>query len=236
MMNQVKPTRHKPAWLKVLVGLGIGIGLLLVAAYLLLFHVLYSFADLPLLFRPLPSDEDMIANFHEHRAQFEYLVWVFQQDPSILVKFHSLIPTPEIRATMDQINVSLVHADGFIWVAPDPYSRDPDVLERMLPSYVPRGDYLHLSAQSRKLSGVKLSYTYGTVITFQYDLISKNYYYIPLIPQVFSHGDLRFPAHPATGYSRIVESLNKYPPNFGQYDCLYKQIEPHWFIEMCRRK
>jgi hypothetical protein len=233
-MNQNAPAKHRATWLKALVGLGLGIVLLFISAYLLLFHAFFSSADLPLLFRPLPSDEDMIANFHKHRTEFERLVRIYQQDPSIHVEFDELIPTPEIETAMGRINVSSVRADGHIWIPPDPYSRDLDVVKRLAPTYFQRGDYCHLSAQSRKLSGVKLSYACGTIITFEFNLISKGYYYVPIIPEVYGE-TLRLPTHPMTGYRRIAGSLNGYPSDFKQYDCLCRQIEPHWFIEMCRR-
>ncbi|AFM24975.1 hypothetical protein [Desulfomonile tiedjei] len=232
-MSQDAHAKQRLTWLKVLLCLGLSIFLLFTACYLLFFLAFYSFADLPLLFRPLPSDEEMIANFQDHRTEFERLVWIYQQDSRVPVEFNSLIPTPEINTIMRRVNVSSVSADGYQWIPPDPYSRDIDIIKRKSPKCFQRGGYLHYDAQSRKLSGVLLGYTYGKKITIEGNLISKKYYYIPFVPKV-TNRNLSFPTTPMAGYNRITESLNNYPQEFGQYDCLYKQIEPHWFIVMCR--
>lgn len=226
-MNQNATKRRKPLWIKVLVGLALGIALLFMGAYLLLFHVFYSFDDLPLLIRPLPSDEQMIANFREHRADFERLVRIYRDDlsiPSNVVGF--LEPTPEIIGITRRIKVDLVRSDGMVWIPPKPYSNEPSLSKQKAQLQFP---------ERRKFSGVKLEYAYGTVITYHFGLISKNYYYIPVIPRI-SHGRLSLTLSPPGGDPEIAETLNSYPAKFSQYDCLCKQIEPHWFIEMCRRK
>jgi hypothetical protein len=225
MANKEGTKKRKAIWLRVLLGLGLGMALLFVSAYLLLFHLFYSFADLPLLLRPLPSDEQMIANFHQHRADFERLVQIYREDLSIPTDFILLQPTPQIKDLMARINVDSVEGDGMVWMPPDPYSTDPTFLER-------KYSFDHLP-QRRNFSGVKLGYAYGTVITYHLGLISKNYYYIPLVPRV-SDGQLVLTASPAGGLPHVAETLNNYPSKFGLLECFCKQIEPHWFIEMCR--
>ena len=198
------------------------------AAYLLLFHAFYSFADLPLLIRPLPTDEQMIANFREHRADFERLVRIYRDDPSIRVNVIGILqPTPEIKAVMARINVDSVEGDGMVWMPPDPYANEPSISKQ-------KAELNHWP-QKRKFSGVKLNYAYGTVITYHFGLISKDYYYFPLIPRV-SGGVLVLTGSPAGGYPRVAKTLNSYPAKFPQYDCFCREIEPHWFIEMCRRE
>jgi hypothetical protein len=49
-------------------------------------------------------------------------------------------------------------------------------------------------------------------------------------------GQLWFPAHPFFGVifkERLLPSLNTYPPNWNKSQCVYRQIEAHWFIAMC---
>jgi hypothetical protein len=227
-MNPNTAERRKPRWVRLLIAVGVGVGLLFVATYMSLFHAFYSFDDLPILLRPLPTDEEMIANFQRHRADFERLVRIYREDlsvPNNVVGF--LLPTPEIKAAMDRIHVDLVQGDRMVWIPPDPYSRDATFLKQ-------KNSLSHLP-QQRKFSGVKLSYTYGTVIRYQGDLVCKDYCYVPLIPRE-SGGQLVLTGSPAGGYPRVAETLNTYPPKFGQFDCLCRQIEPQWFIEMCRRK
>lgn len=176
MANKEGHRTRKAVWLRVLLGLAIGIGLLIVSSYLLMFHAFYSLADLPLLLRPLPSDEEMITNFQRHRADFERLVQIYREDLSIPTDFILLQPTPQIRNLMSRINVDAVEGDDMVWIPPDPYSKD-------LSSRKQKADVDHWP-QKRKFSGVKLSYAYGEIITYHFNLISKNYYYVPFIPQI----------------------------------------------------
>lgn len=225
MASKEATRTRKSIWLRIILGLAIGIALLFVSTYLLMFHAFYSFADLPLLLRPLPSDEQMIANFHQHRADFERLVQIYREDLSIPTNvIGHLEPTPQIKGLMSRINVDAVEGDGMVWMLPDPYSNDPSFVKQRTGIRWP---------EKRKFSGIKLGYACGTIITYHFGLISKNYYYVPLTPRV-SNGRLLLILSPPGGDPWITETLNSYPLEFRQYDCFCKQIEPHWFIEMCR--
>lgn len=182
--------------------------------------------DLGLL-RALPSDEEMITNFHEHRADFERLVHIYRQDLSVPTDVvGTLLPTPNIAAMMDRIDVTEVHGDGKAWLPPDPYSKEAQSetdLESASMSHRP---------SARKFSGVIFSYPKKR--KFKYlTPVHKDYYFIPLLPMVES-GKLKLIGEPYE--VRIVPDLNRYPPDFLPFECVCKQIEQHWFIRMCREK
>jgi hypothetical protein len=251
MMNQNVPIRPRSAspWLKVLIGLSLPI-----VAYCILGIYYNGFADerqcgheegfirklvcgvysmyqihAPF-FRSLPSDEEMIENFNKHRADFERLVHIYREDLSVASEVGHLIPTPEIEAVMDRINVVEVYDDGSVWLPPDPYAKEAES----------RAD-LWIKAASkdpaaRTLSGVRLAYAHGRVIRPKY-LVSawKDYYYVPFVPTI-QNRELRIPGGGSDGPARVLPTLDTYPPHFKPLECVYRQISPQWFIRMCLGK
>jgi hypothetical protein len=181
-------------------------------------------------FRSLPSDEEMIANFHEHRADFERLVQIYREDLSVPTLFIQLKPTPEVKAIMDRIHVGAVWGDGIIWLPPNPYSTEPSFLKRR------RSLHLKLfsretrqSRETREFSGVMLYYIHPTVMGFKYPL-HKKYYYVPFAPRV-KKGELLLPG--GRGWACMAETLDSWPFDCRLSQCAYRQIEPHWLIGLC---
>lgn len=109
------------------------------------------------------------------------------------------------------------------WMPPDPYSRDPDFLKRMY-------EFHWFEPEGRKYSGVILMYA-EIVRLNTMDPVYKDYYYVPSIPKIRDQAIL-LPLTPMTGYPRIAQSLDTYPPNFGTFDCAWRQVEPYWFLQM----
>jgi hypothetical protein len=188
-------------------------------------------ADYAPYLRNFPSDEEMIENFHKHRAEFERLVQIYRNDLSVPTNLNSLEPTREVRAVMDRIHVAHVRGDGVLWLPPDPYSKklnpEWDKLERMSRLYSP---------EKRQFSGVILSYAHAEVLRFDYGTrVHKRYYYIPFTPKV-DNGVLVLPVAGIMGFPRVAQTLSKYPPFEWPFECFCRQIEPQWFIEMCQEK
>ncbi len=66
--------------------------------------------------------------------------------------------------------------------------------------------------------------------------VYKQYYYLPMIPKV-QDGWLVVPGSPIPGGTgRIWKSLNSYPDNFREFECVYRRIEAHWYIQMCQER
>jgi len=108
--------------------------------------------------RSLPSDDEMIANFHKHRADFDRLAQIYRGDLSVPTDFDFLQPTPEVKRLMDRINVAWVEGDGVIWLPETADSTRPDLLrykrELLAKPYSP---------ERRKFSGVILGYAHKKV-------------------------------------------------------------------------
>jgi hypothetical protein len=182
-------------------------------------------------FRFLPSDEEMIAHFQTHRADFERLVQIYREDPSLPNRFGSIgydEQPPEVKALMARINVSGMRSDWTIWLPPDPYSEVARQQSRIL-VLVPM---LHRgNPEARRFSGVLIRYGHPLVIRLDKHLskVWKGYYYTPFPPRV-ENGLLKKPA----GGNRLFPTLNTYPSRLITGTCFCRQFDPNWFIEMCQ--
>lgn len=189
---------------------------------------LHSEVGLDSLIRRLPSDEEMIRNFQEHREGFEGLVRAFGHDPSLPFDTFGqcIMPTPAIAEIMKYVGVDTLCTDRTRWTQPDPYAKDA------------RSRGCHSKTSCRELSGIRFAYDHGDVVRLNTLLpaVSKLYYYIPLEPEI-KDGRLRIP-YPGgpLGNAYFSDNLNEYPPDFESSDCAYRKIESHWFIELCQGK
>jgi len=224
-MNQELPKGGTGFRQKLLLGLGLSVGGLLTAyMVLVLTFVIYAWSgELMPMLRFLPSDEEMVAHFQRHRADFERLVQLYREDPrrGVMIK-----PTREMKTIMKRIKVNGIAPDQRIWLPPDPYSgqarREIETLR--LRRKADRGD-----PEARKFGGVILDYTPEPVIRLKnLSYVAKEYYYTPLVPKV-EGGLLKTP----DVNWRIFPTLNRYPPDLWAMQCAYRQFEPQWFIRMC---
>ncbi|MEW6532819.1 MAG: hypothetical protein AB1473_18460 [Thermodesulfobacteriota bacterium] len=248
----IEPKRRPPG-LRILIGLGLFIALIIVAILALQVY-LNGFAGVPRCkdeigfwgklwcgvaetyeddapyFRGLPTDEQMIAHFRKNRADFERLVQIYRQDPKLpnrwgMVDYQEL--DREKQAIMARVGVNGMRGDLQSWVPPDPYSAEAQNQVANL--------HLFREAQEgtpkgRKYSGVILSYAHPPVIRLNADLawVFKGYYYTPFVPNV-ENDRLKKPR----GNEWISPTLNRYPSNLACGDCVYRQFEPQWFIRLC---
>ena len=87
--------------------------------------------------------------------------------------------------------------------------------------------------------------------TLRYGCVWKTYYFFPEEPRVedgtlFWSAQTTYLGDPNGQYyekegvtifnikNRVLSSLNRFPDNWQQFDCVYRRIEPQWFIAMCR--
>lgn len=184
--------------------------------------------------RSPPSDEEMIDHFRKHRSDFERLVQIYREDPSLPNRFGIVWePTPEIEEIMKRINVRLLRTDWCVWLPPDPYSEDAKTrIETLqLNRKIHGGD-----AEARQYSGVLLGYAHPPVrrrggIVEYFSQVFKGYYYTPFPPRI-ERGRLKRPF--GCGDEWIFPTLDLYPSEFTSEWCVYRQFEPQWFIEMCQ--
>ena len=181
---------------------------------------------------PLPSDEEMIAHFQAHRAEFEELVELFRNYRPQPADSPAWDDIPEIRVRRERIGVRYVTPQLGYWL-PDPYSVETGkhVLELILSHQF--GQFEVRRYSTLKLVPADKRYYRGSV---RYGTIWKDYHHFPETPKV-EDGRLWWPANEKgemNDKDRVFSSLNGYPPNWEKGDCVYRRIELHWFIRMCR--
>lgn len=202
----------------------VGVPIVLLLAPILYF--VHLELDLGSLIRTLPSDEEMIANFREHREDFEKLVKIYQYDSSARFDAFSLVPSPQVEAIMKRDNVDLLFSDLENWIPPDPYSEEA------------RKQSLSSTKVGRNITGICFNYAHGPVRMGidKFDHVRKGYYYAPVVPRIDK--GRQYPAyellHTPNHRVRLFKSLNKYPDSFLPGECYFRQIEPQWFIKLCR--
>ena len=208
---------------------------------------------------PLPSDEEMIENFKANRAEFVEVVRRYRtyprepnKDPSFWERDGDTLELFR-RAGIDSVD-----AQG-CWL-PDPYSVDTAIrirdafksglamqtgmlykcgAIRIRPATTPRiyhPDYGDTTRHYRN--------------TLLFGVIWKDYYFIPVIPRIedgklfdslrivgkeFPRAQFHEKERVATNqtWSRVLPSLNQLPRNWEEFECVYRQIEPQWFLRMC---
>ena len=211
------------------------------------------------IWNPLPSDEEMIDNFKEHRNEFIEVVhryrsyphteknnsayWYKEGDTLKLFKrakidnisdFGCWLPSPYSIKTAIKYHVMLLSEQGY----------KSDLLYRcgavvIQPATTPRIEHPNVSDTRRH---------YRNTIIF--GAIWKEYVFFPEIPRIDDsillgpmsivgkgfHGST---FHEAEGVAtkqdmfRVFPSLNHLPNNWKGFECVYRQIEAQWFIRMC---
>jgi hypothetical protein len=186
--------------------------------------------------RELPSDDDLIAHFRTHRAEFEELVRLYQTDKRRVWRFEkgNLQPfeTDAYKALLKRVGIRHLSNDGALWL-PDPYSVETAEKARAM-------DVFHAYAYH----GITLYVENMKFSPSVRRLVWKDYFYVPVVPKV-ENGQLWWPRSRHGGdlnrSAPVFASLDDYPPDWlldppGGRGCVYRQIEPQWFLSLCRSR
>ncbi|MHB9119165.1 MAG: hypothetical protein ACYC2R_12955 [Burkholderiales bacterium] len=194
----------------------------------------------------LMSDEAMIAHFKAHRAELAQLVKYFQAfDPT--KPPYSWDASPEVQALKARAGVKWLSEVGPTWL-PNPYSEETAKLRNKLTHEGKFGFNEMRRTASVRISLLKKRDSHG--LLHGYGWIWKEYGYMPQIPKI-EGGKLQHPWGVQTRWagqaphlvwqetirkdsSRVLDSLDGYPPDWKRGECVYRPIEPNWFIVMCR--
>jgi hypothetical protein len=238
MINLNETIKGKPRWMRIMIiVIGLTLPILMLVAGIIVAIWIFEICTCGIsstyelnapYFRSLPSDEEMIAHFQKHRADFERLVQVYREDPLLPTRWGWVVPTPPIKAIMERAKVNEMHSDWIVWMPPDPYSDDAKQkiktlgLSRRASRYDPA---------MRKFGGVFLGYGHPQVRRLNWYLsdVYKGYYYAPFPPRI-EKGRLKTPH----GDKWISPTLDSYPSNLISGNCVYRQFEPQWFLELCQ--
>lgn len=186
-------------------------------------------------YNPLPSDENMISHFHNHRTEIEELVKRYRAwEPSAAIPNWYVVP--ENKALMEQSGVKYIDNNGPIW-PPNPYSKEA---VKQFSDSVSAGKVPSLNPFSTIV--VELTNQddpdrhFAKVLTSSgLHWIFKDLVFIPEVVRIEGE-NLWYPIHEFFGFKykrRLFSSLNEYPSNWIKGECVYRQFETHWFIRMC---
>lgn len=186
-------------------------------------------------YNPLPSDEEMIAHFKEHRTEIEELVKRYREwKPSAEAPIWEELAGN--KPLMKKARVKRVHHSGPAWF-PNPYSKEASkqfddlLMARKIPSLNP---YTNITVELLDEDHPKRHFAWVLTDSGHF-LIFKDLVFIPAIVRI-ENGYLLQPAHPFFGIThkdRVLSTLDRYPPNWKRGECVYRQIETHWFLQMC---
>lgn len=185
-------------------------------------------------YNPLPSDEEMISHFHNHRVEIEELVKRFREwEPSAEAPNWYVV---QDKALMEKAGVKYVDNNSPVWF-PNPYSKeaakqfDESVRAGKVPSLNPFSTIVVelLDENDPKRHFAKVLTSSGLRLIFK-DLV-----FMPEVVRIEGE-NLWLPAHVFFGVRskmRIFPSLNSYPSNWTKGECVYRQFETHWFVRLC---
>lgn len=180
---------------------------------------------------PVPSDEEMIDHFNQHRADFERYVDGFRS-------LHARGQTREwektepVASLKRRANISWLSTLSMGYWIDDPYSVDG--FERSKKIF----QTSTLAENEARYSAIAVSLNDDRFhsIKRKYGHVWKTYLHFPQAPKI-DKGSLVIPPgpiHPSyIGKSYfVVDSLNHYPENWDGR-CHLRRLDSQWFIELC---
>lgn len=190
----------------------------------------------------LPTDEEMIKHFYENRSDIEILVSRYRTyDPGPKKSHDDWMTIADTPLIMKKAKVFRIEYSPLDPWAPNPYSLETAKQQEQvifkknttIPISVPFSFYkqgmlwIEFSPRER--------YREPRLLT---GVVSKTLVFIPEVPKI-EDGYLLGPLRTNGEYSfkiKIVESTD-FIPSWSKYNkfykCVFKQIEPQWFLELC---
>jgi hypothetical protein len=178
---------------------------------------------------PQPPDEEMIAHLERHRVDIEELVHRYRIFDAPIGKHYTWANVPDTQELMKEAGVRDISYIGGIWY-PDPYApetgrrvEEQRIAEAGLPGYERYGTLIV------RLDGIDYFRVW-----YKWGIVMKYLAYFPEPPRV-EQERIMLPAD-AEGkirpWDRVLPSLNEPPDDW--VGCLFRRIDPHWFINLCR--
>lgn len=216
-------SKSKSRFLSYFLAIFVGVLFLAALAYYLL-HI-----------NPLPKDEELIAHFKAHRGEIEELVRRYRQyepeNPGMHHLWKEQGDTPKLFKQAELLYLDYIGVD---WL-PDPYSEATTKRREAMFK-----EYGYAIRYKYGAIGIRLAdHRYDTVSLLYGNSIYKDLMFIPEIPRIKNNvliqpglDEAEQLKHPM--FTRVLPSLNDYPPELHKGYCVLRQIEPQWFINMCR--
>ncbi len=162
----------------------------------------------------LPSDDELIQKLRSSRSEFERLLTLYREKGERAI----VSENPSARTLLSRMGAR--HAIRYYQVdAPGNIGNKARREVHPLRFHVAQ----------------KLYREWGT--PWRWDYKTKSIVFFPITPEVVG-GYLKWsPEDPTLRIKyRAVENLDREPPNWKYGECVFRAVEPHWFLELCRNK
>jgi len=196
----------------------------------------------------LPSDEEMIAHLNAHKSEIEELIRRYQNfkipmrpksgDAPVDEEGKQLMPSAygwekqqsDTEDIMKKAGISEIMAGGRLWL-PDPYS--PESIKKAKELGNNLEEYRLYKNNSRALSiGYSPENRYARVNIY-YGRVFKGIKYFPQTPRIENGCLIRPGSKWSTVCDQVLTTLDRLPSHWGVFECVYRQIEPQWFLTLC---
>ncbi|PPC91964.1 MAG: hypothetical protein CTY34_01620 [Methylobacter sp.] len=182
---------------------------------------------------PFSTDEEMIAYFQAHRGEIETLVKSYREYTRNLDEEDIWREIPSNKLLMDKIGIIDIYEKSPVWF-PNPYSKEA---EHQFNSDIEAKKFLQSDLRPYSTIGVDTDPNRIALVLLSSGVhyISKNIEYFPEEPLIVENNIL-WPVRSdglVHTMSRLVPNLNSYPDDWKRLECVYRQIDTHWYLSMC---
>ncbi|WP_255989897.1 hypothetical protein [Chitinolyticbacter albus] len=211
-------------------------------------------------FNPLPSDEEMIENFQANRADFVEIVRRYRTYPRQLNKDSSFwFKDGDTLELYRRAGIDSVDYEGSTPWLPNPYSVETAIKKQKIVATMVGFELLHKYGALRIQAATTPLIDHPNRTdqrrhyrnTLRFGVIWKQYIFFPEVPRIESgvlfgplsivgkgfSGEHQFHEKEGVATSqykaRVLPSLNRIPESWKDFECVYRRIEPQWFIRMC---
>ena len=208
---------------------------------------------------PLTKDVDIIKHFNEHRADIEELVHRYRYfDQRRFAPFPLWTTQEGTKELLDRAGVrDISKTSGLGTWLENPYS-DESIQKLKEFREQRRTDMENYAKYGREQKAPfhessQLNYKYGVLRIklknedgnyydrpsfYPFTSVWKDLYHFPEAPRVENGVLITTPDTwgPYARKRRVLDSLDYNPDNWRSYECVYRRIEPKWFINLCRSR
>lgn len=181
---------------------------------------------------PLPNDEELITHFETHRADIAALVKSYRDYED--VGGSPWEQSPDTQALKHKAGVDRVIVTGDLWL-PNPYL--PETAELIDRTVRSGSGCCFFRRHASLMIEIDKDRYYRKAIRYPLDFhILKMLTFYPEEPRI-ENGWIVGPARTDGKnelHHRVLPSLNSYPSDWKQGECVARKLETQWFILMCR--
>lgn len=177
---------------------------------------------------PLPHDEIIISSFRQHRAEIEKVVDAYRTaEHPLSVTTRKWERLPEVQPLLERAGIKYLYPQTPVWLPRLSVSQDGNVLPVTLDNK---------SIRRYGTLGIELDIVGSMKKTVRYGWMWKRLYTMPQNPRI-EQGQLWSPVDErgkSNALGRVLDETDDFPSGMKPGECVFRPIEPRWFISMCR--